>query len=1111
MKKLLFMLLLISLDLSFAMAQQPYVILNGHVLNQQTGDPVVGQIMYISVDSLNYPGYYNQVLTDETGFYTDQIPLVPGMTQGQILVSTADCNGMMATGTSGFYPGIEEVTIDFSICGNPVMGCMASFRYVPYSNDMLTFAFTDDSYAMPGSTIDNWFWDFGDGITSAEQNPVHTYTEPGLYNACLYISSSDSSCYSSFCLPVEAGSTNPGGCENYFWYYTDSTGTATAFTFEGWTANGQADSWSWDFGDGTTASGQIVTHVFADPSLTYNVCLTTTGMGPDSLPCTAVSCQEVFIYIPSPCESSFWYYPDSTGTGYVFEGWAMNNQVESWTWEFGDGTTASGQYVSHTFTNPNEIYTVCLTTTGSVAGGEPCTFISCQEVYIYIPSPCESFFWYYPDSTGTSFTFEGYGMNDQIESWSWNFGDGSTATGQTVTHSFNGTNTGYSVCLTTTGSSPDSTTCVYTSCQEVYIYIPSPCESYFWYYPDSTGTAYTFEGWSMSGQIDSWNWDFGDGSSANGQVVTHSFNDPNVIHTVCLTTTGTIQNGESCTFVSCQDVYNYIPSPCENYFNAITNDGNTYSFTGYLISGGAADYFWDFGDGTTANGQQVTHTFQGGTGTIFNVCLTTIAGDPVIDSCLYTSCQTIFPGGGGGWCEAVMSALPDSSGYTYSFEDLSTGEHSFRLWDFGDGEQSSEANPVHTYTIPGIYMACLTIGDSMNNCWNQTCQEIWVDILQPGCQASFFAFPADSLQTSLTYMFINTSAPGYSSQQWSFGDGTGSTEPNPLHTYATQGIYTACLTIRDTTGFCQSTSCMEVFAGEVIGNHSIAGIVLAGNTLAEEGFVWLIGANNYYIAETMIDSAGTYNFGGVPAGSYYIYAMLTPGSPGFFDYLPSYYANSLTWQGATIVTTGEPNGWYPISLVPSMVWNQGSAGITGTINWGGTFKSGGTPAANVEIVLFNSTGLPIAYTFSDSNGNFEFSYLPYGQYTLHAEMTGKTTEAVVVILTETITTVNINFVVTETAISVLGEDDPDAPKPEAGDPYPNPVGETIYLDLNTQASGKAVVEIIDLQGRMIQGASVDISSGSNRIEIATGALSKGIYLLRVSTRGHQPVQRKFVK
>lgn len=933
MKKLLALLFLMTMAVSMAFAQQDYVTLTGHVINQETGIPVAGQPMFISVDSINFPGYTNQVFTDSSGFYTDQIPYMDGVTQGQIVVSTIDCNGQMVSNTAGFYPGMQQITIDFNIYCNAASGCQASFFYQPASNDMLSIAFIDQSTFMPDAGIDNWYWDFGDGNYSSEQNPIHSYSESGLYNACLYISSDDSSCYSNFCLPVDAGFFQPDSCMNYFWYTADSTGNG--YLFEGWAMNSPVDIWMWDFGDGTTATGQSVMHVFADTNTVHNVCLTTTGFDPGGVSCTAISCQEVFNFIPTPCESSFWYYPDSLNAGFTFKGWVNNTQIESWFWEFGDGTTATGQTVSHAFANPDEVYNVC---------------------------------------------------------------------------------------LTTTGTGPD---------------------------------------------------------------------------------------GQSCTYTSCQDVYINIPSPCENYFEAFTNDGNTYSFSGYVMSGVPADYFWDFGDGTTATGQQVTHTFQFA-GTVFNLCLTTIANDPVNDTCTSTSCQVIFPGGGSS-CEAIMSAIPDSSGYTYYFENLSQGEHSFIFWDFGDGGQSSQANPTYTYAEPGIYIACLTIGDSLNNCWDQTCLEIWVNAVQPDCQASFFAYPGDSLATSLNYLFINTSTPGYTSQQWAFGDGTGSMDPNPMHTYANPGIYNACLTIWDSTGNCQSTYCMEIYAGVVMGDYTLSGNVIAGNALADQGTVWLIGANNYYYAETTIDSAGTYNFGGVPAGSYYIYAMLTPGSSNFFDYLPTYYTSSLTWQGATIVSAGEPNGWYPINLVSSSTYGVGNASISGTISMGGTFKSGGAPAANVEIILFNSTGLPITYTFSNSDGAFAFSNLPYGEYTIQAEMTGKTTEALVVILSEGSSTANVSFVVNETFISVLGENELDKPALEAGILYPNPVGETLYLELSSRTSGKIIAEIIDLQGRIIHSEILILPDGSERISIATGDIEKGIYLLRLTTESRETVLRKFVR
>ncbi len=938
MKKLYLTIFLLMAAVVFTSAQQTLITLQGHVFNHNTGAAISGQIMIISVDSLNTSGNVYKVVTDEKGLYIVEIPYKTGSSYMAVSVSTYECNGTMVTSVGFFYPDFLNLTLDFSICDEKPRECVALFKIQPASNDSLTFYFMDGSYTSSGLNLLNYLWDFGDGTYSTEQSLLHKFNKPGFYNVCLRIvNSSDTLCSDKFCLPLQIGETIPAPCENSFWYYNDSLGASVVFN--GYLKNGQADSWTWDFGDGTTATGQTVTHTFASLETSFSVCLTTTGIGSDGTICNTVSCQDVFIHFPSPCMSYFWYQPDSSGLGYSFEGYSKNYQINSWNWDFGDGTTATGQKVFHLFSDANTGHNVCLTTSSIGADGVSCSFVSCQEVYIYYPSPCE------------------------------------------------------------------------------------------------------------------------------------------------------------------------------NYFKANSNDGSTYSFSGNLKSGGGANYFWDLGDGTTATGQQVEHTFLN-TGAAINVCLTTIGIDnSANDTCKSISCQMIFPGIDSSSCKAIIYALPDSSSYSYYFQNGSQGNYNFILWDFGDGGQSLEPNPFHTYLNPGIYIVCLTIGDSLNNCWNQSCQEIWVDIIQPACQASFIAIPDDSITSSscLSFRFINTSEPGNTNQKWSFGDGTGSSDLNPVHCYADPGVYNVCLTIWDSPGICKSTYCMDIFAGNVIGNYTVSGIVMAGNNLADKGTVWLISPTNSYYAETNVDSAGSYYFRGVPYGSYYIYAMLTPGSSDFFAYMPTYYSSSLSWQGATTINTGEPNAWYPINLVPSMYWSLGDAVITGTITWSSLSKAEGIPAANVEVVLLNSSGSPIAYTFTNSDGTYEFYNLTYGEYSVQAEMPGKTTQVITVTLTESSPDVNIDFRINESAIYYLGLDALRKSNQLAGDPYPNPAGETLYLEMNASASETAVIDIMDVQGRIIRSQSIALSKGSNRISVASGSLSKGIYLLKINIKGQEPIQHKFIK
>jgi hypothetical protein len=474
----------------------------------------------------------------------------------------------------------------------------------------------------------------------------------------------------------------------------------------------------------------------------------------------------------------------------------------------------------------------------------------------------------------------------------------------------------------------------------------------------------------------------------------------------------------------------------------------------------------------------------------------------------------IYPGSYDSTCQANITAFPDPTGFTFRFENISSRVGIMNFWDFGDGIKSTETRPVHTYSSPGLYMACLTVLDSLNKCKSYACMEIWVNMIDPGCKASFYTLPVDSVNSaglSLGYRFVNTSAPGFTNQKWSFGDGAGSNDLNPVHTYSTSGVYTVCLIIWDSLGICQSNYCMEIYAGKIIGENAVSGIVMAGNTLADKGIVWLISPDNNFNAETFIEPGGIYRFSGVPYGKYYIYAMLTPGSSYFFKYMPTYYKSSISWQEATLISTGEPNAWYPIILISSTNNYQGNSIINGSIHWTDASGAPMSPATNVEIVLYNTAGEPVAYTFSESDGTYQFNNLPYGEYTIQAEMQGKDTQRTPVVLTENSTNVNIDFRINESAIYFLGIDALNKPAILVGNPYPNPVVDNLYLELNVPAHVTATVEVIDMQGRIIQRELTELSQGNNRISLETGRLKKGVYQLRIKTDGNKPIQRRFVR
>lgn len=821
---------------------------------------------------------------------------------------------------------------------------------------------------------------------------------------------------------------------------------------------------------------------------------------------------EVGSAMPQPCETRFTFQIDSASSTYTFESKKNNPNIDSWKWDFGDGTNATGQIVTHTFPDPAGNYSVCLITSGTLADGTSCNSIFCQDISMLPPSPCENTFGYQLDASGTNYLFAGLSKNSTTDLWEWDFGDGTIATGQKVSHSFNGSNSQYTVCLTTSGPGTTSPACQYQSCQDVFIYPPHPCANSFTYHFDSTGTECILEGFAKNPGISSWIWDFGDGSFASGQKVSHSI-IPNTTMKVCLSTTAFAPDSTECNYFSCQEVNSPLHSTCSNYFNYQLINGSTYSFSGYLKNEKNGNYYWDFGDGETAFGQSVQHTFKSTPFMAgFNVCLTTLTDDSSATGvCKSMNCQIIFPGGGLPLCKAEMAAYPDYTGYNYQFKNMTGGNISKIYWDFGDGSFSTETNPKHSYNSSGTYIACLSISDTVNNCSNQTCQEIWVNQIQDECQASFFNFPSDSTN-ALSFVFISTANAPIQQHYWSFGDGTFSNEPSLTHIFQAPGNYEVCHSVWDSSTNCKNTQCTTIFVGEVKHDNSISGIVTCGSFVADQGLVWIIGTNNKYNDQVLVDSTGIFHFTNVPSGSYYIYAMLIPGSDRFFGFMPTYYPNSLTWQGAMLATTADTSNWYSVNLIPSNNYIEGGASISGSIRWFGALRpETGNPASHVEIILFNSSGNPVAYTFSNADGSFEFNNLPPDQYTVQAELAGKNTGSIEVELTENSSAVNINFAINQSEIVFLGITDQGVTKITAGNPYPNPVNETLYLDLNGSFTGTAEVEIIDMQGRILSKEKVKSLGIKNQISISTSNITKGVYLLRIQKPGLVPIQRKFIK
>jgi PKD repeat protein len=370
MKKFLITLTALFAMTFVAMAQTTPVIISGHVTNLSSV-PIPNHTVWMSADSTGGFYYYNSKVTDVNGYYADTVQVPNAVLPVTFWVSTSDCNGTYVNhqGTSSGAP----VVADFSICDTIVPAtCTASFiAYLDtVGGSQYTYSFYD--YSNPaGGNITSWAWSFGDGTGSSVQNPVHQYG-PGTWTACLTITT-DLGCSSNYCITVSDSGYNQG-CWSYFNYQT--SGGNMTYSFLATTSSTTPTQYTWDYGDGTIVGPgnyPATTYTYTTSGY-YNVCLTTQ----DSSGCSYVSCQNIYAGTAMSCSANFYLYPDSlTPHHYYAVNMAYGTPPLTYLWNWGDGTSSTGAYPSHTFATAG-FYTICLTITDTVG----CTSTFCDSVNI---------------------------------------------------------------------------------------------------------------------------------------------------------------------------------------------------------------------------------------------------------------------------------------------------------------------------------------------------------------------------------------------------------------------------------------------------------------------------------------------------------------------------------------------------------------------------------------------------------------------------------------------------------------------------------------------------------------------------------------------------------
>jgi PKD repeat protein len=517
----------------------------------------------------------------------------------------------------------------------------------------------------------------------------------------------------------------------------------------------------WDFGDGATSNLPNPTHTFATDGI-YTVTLTATNACGNSTSTQTLT-------IVTPPIAGFTAANNTQGCAPLSVSYsnASSTNATTFNWQFPGGTPASS-----TMANPTVVYTSsgtysAILTVSNSAGSDTQTQ---TNLVVVDDVPTVGFT---ANSNDFSATFSNQTTN--ATTYLWNFGDGNTSTMVSPVHTY-AVDGNYAVVLTATNN------CGTTTATRTVVITTSPIAGFS--ANVNTGcTPFTVQyNNNASGNTMGWAWEFPGGTPA-----TSNQQNPVVIYqtsgtySATLTASNSIGNSvkTQTDFIVAQTV------PITDF--DLTVNGALVTATNTTQNG--TSYLWDFGDGSTSTVESPTHTYA--SDGVFNITLAST------NSCGVQQLN-----------QNVLIATPPTAGFTASntagcaphtvvFTQTASPNATSFAWEFPGGQPafSNEPNPTVIYPDAGTYPVSLNVSNSTGS-----------DILVQNDLVTVSTVPVAAFSQvidGLRAEFTNTSSNALS-YLWDFGDGsTSSTDANPIHDYANDGIYT--VTLISTNG-CGSTT-----------------------------------------------------------------------------------------------------------------------------------------------------------------------------------------------------------------------------------------------------------------------------------------------------------------
>lgn len=625
-------------------------------------------------------------------------------------------------------------------------------------------------------------WHFGDGATSTATNPVHVYTDTGHFQVML-IGIDSASCNVADTAYLEVWARNDSITANFLPFLAVNCSTKT---ISARVRNFSTTNYSWNFGDGSVANTDSVFHVYASPG-TYTVSLRVDD--PNS--CNGTN-NFSFVVVIKPLVSLNAVLSDTAGCFPLTVNFTNSTpSTGAYRWDFGDGTFSTLRSPSHTY-NLGGYYTVTLSMNDPNSCNVTDTLITHVRVYNDTVTPLYSIRrrFFGCDSVQVFVNSSNFTANRIL----WSFGDGSFSTSLNASHMYRDSGV-YQILYVVVDSTKR---CRMIDTVNEYVSL-NPLDAAFSISDTNACVPAAVVFSDLSGYPDAESfWNFGDGNSDSGTVVTHVYpfvNTYRVMHIII--------DSSVCNFAD------------TSYTTTRTrNDSTQAYFTGIVLNScdsqlvirfinnsiDANQYEWYFGDGARSDSFAPMHIYT--LPDIYRVMMISIDTNKCHPRDTAYANFTLRPN-----AVASFNMLPAScTGVSVLFNNTSNPSAAF-VWQISDGTRLTGFNASHTFTSPGTYTVTLMITDTATCDWFDT---VSIDINIMEYPIANFVMDRDSFYYHDRIQFTNTSLH-FTNLMWRFGDGDSNDIADPIHIYEIIHEVRPCIIAYIAGTTCADTFCQDIY------------------------------------------------------------------------------------------------------------------------------------------------------------------------------------------------------------------------------------------------------------------------------------------------------------